>query len=34
MPDAADHARKAMNAFFAGKIDKSSALDVPSEGSG
>jgi hypothetical protein len=33
MPDAADRARKAMNAFFEGKVVSGSALDVPSEGS-
>jgi integrase len=31
MPDAADRARKAMNAFFDDEIDKPSALYVPSE---
>jgi len=34
MPDAADRARRAMNAFFEGTADVPSALDVPSEGSG
>ncbi|MFI7452337.1 tyrosine-type recombinase/integrase [Nonomuraea sp. NPDC049714] len=33
MPNAADRARKAMNAFFEGAADVSSALDVPSSGS-
>lgn len=33
MPDAADRARRAMNAFFEGAADVPSALDVPSEGS-